>query len=337
MTKSTFTRFSESLFRVPWPLDADALFGRSAPFVAEIGFGGGHFLVALAQQHPDWNILGVEHSNFCMDETERKVIRLHLPNVRLIHGDAMAALAYLFAPASLDRLHINFPDPFPKTKHTHRRLLAPFSLALITDRLRPGAQLHIATDVAQYAESIAADLATTPGLRNLHSTAWITSVPGRTVTRYERKAIEKGSICHYFEWVRDQSTTEPPMIPPQPPGEDMPNIVLTTPLTPAEIAAAFTPIEHTEGDFHIHLMSIYENKTEGGLLIDTFIDEPLIEQRPAISIGLSSKDRNRYVIRLAIIGYPRPTAGAHAAVRLIGEWLQGLHPDTRIVHHNAKG
>jgi tRNA (guanine-N7-)-methyltransferase len=336
MIKPTFTRFSDSLFRTAWPLEPDALFGRSAPLVAEIGFGGGHYLVALAQQHPEWNILGVEHSNFCMDETERKVIRMRLPNVRLIHGDAITALAYVIPSASLDRLYINFPDPFPKTRHANRRLLAPFSLALIADRLKPGALLSIATDVAPYAESIAADLAQTPGLRNRHETAWQTTQPGRTITRYEQKAIEKGSTCHYFEWERDASPVVLPSIPPQPAGDEMPNIVLHCPLTPTEIAAAFTPVEYNEGDYHVHFMSIFENKTEGGLLIDAFIDEPLIEQRPALTIN-PSREPNRYVIRMAIIGYPRPTAGAHAAVRFLADWLLKLHPETRILHDNAKG
>lgn len=336
MIKQTFTRFTDSLFRTPWPLVPDSLFGRSAPLVAEIGFGGGHFLVALAEQHPKWNVLGVEHSNFCMDETERKVIRMNLPNVRLIHGDAITTLAYVIPPASLDRLYINFPDPFPKTRHANRRLLAPFSLSMITNRLKPGALLNIATDVAQYAESIAADLARTPGLKNTHNTAWLTSVPGRTITRYEKKAIEKGSTCHYFEWMRDETPVPAPVVPLQPAGDDMPNIVLHCPLSPAEIAEAFTPVEYNEGDYHVHLMSIYENKTEGGLLIDAFIDEPLIEQRPAITIA-KSREPNRYVIRMAIIGYPRPTAGAHAAVRFIVDWLMKLHPETKILHDNAKG
>jgi tRNA (guanine-N7-)-methyltransferase len=154
-------RTSHNGVRLPWPTDWTALFGRNAPLFVEIGFGGGHFLVDLAKHNPDANVVGVEISHHCLHEAERKMVGLGLRNLHLIHLDAVATLAYICAPTSIDKLYINFPDPFPKTAHVQRRLLAPYSLALIASRLKPGALLTIATDVPAYAESIAADLAAT--------------------------------------------------------------------------------------------------------------------------------------------------------------------------------
>ncbi len=323
--------------RLPWPLDWTAWFGRAAPLIMEIGFGGGHFLLALRKDHPEANIVGVENSHHCLAEVERRIALIGSTNLRLIHAEALMTLAYVCAPASLDRLYINFPDPFPKSAHSGRRLLNAPSLALIASRLKPGALLTIATDVDAYAESIAHDLALTPGLVNRHTSPWVTALAGRTVTRYERKAQARGATCHYFEWERDSSVSVPPAIPIQPgmPGEPepMPNVVLHSPLSLEAIADAFRPIEYREGDIHVRLLSIYQNRSQNGLLIDSFIDEPLIEQRPGIAIA-SPDAPNRYVVRLSLIGYPRPTQGAHIAVRKVADWLKSLHPDTEVVQRH---
>jgi tRNA (guanine-N7-)-methyltransferase len=333
--------------RLDWPTDFSALFGRLAPLVVELGFGGGHFLMSLAHTKPEANILGIEMSTYSLWETERKIILERLPHVHVVQLDARTALGYLFGPAVIDELYINFPDPFPKNGHIGRRLLNGTTLHQIAWCLKPGARLTIATDVPAYAESIAADLAATPGLVNLHGKPFVRDVPGRTRTRYEQKALDKGVISNYFEWVRTDAPITPPDVPPQPDpgrigadGATMPNIVLTSPLTPRQIAAQFTPMMRDEGPIHVRYIAMYEHTHEAGLLIDSFIDEPLIEQRPAIAIaapeGLGpGGEPTRYVIRLANIGYPRPTAGAHIAVRKLAEWLLRLDSATVIIHDNA--
>ncbi len=325
--------FSYEGIRLPWPADLATLFGRTAPLIMEIGFGGGHFLIDLARKHPDANIVGVEISHHCLWDVEKQLPRLGLTNLRLIHSSAQLLLSYVCVPAVIDQLYINFPDPFPKKAHERRRLLNPETLRLIASRLKPGAQLTIATDIAAYAESIAHDLAVTPGLVNRHNSPWVTAVPGRTVTRYERKAQQIGVTCHYFEWERDSSPITPPTIPPLP-GETMPNVVLQSPLTLDEIAQAFQPAEFAHEDIHVRLLSIYQNRYDNGLLIDTYIDEPLIEQRPGIAI-VSHDEPHRYVVRLALMGYPRPTRGAHLAVRKVADWVSSLHPETQVIHQHT--
>jgi len=322
-------------FWLDWPADLEALFGRPAPLIVEIGFGSGTFLLALAQQHPASNILGIETAHYSLNETEGRLTRHPRPNVRLIDGDAVMTFAYLLPPQSIDALFINFPDPFPKTGHAHRRLLTAHSLALFASHLKPGAPLTIATDVRLYAESIAADLASTRGLTNTHKTAWIDAIPGRTVTRYERKARAQGVTPHYFEWRRDDSALiEPPAVPIQPPREeaDLSNIVIQSTLTLDQIQTAFERQNHNEGEVHIRLLDAYQDARKTEILIDTFVDEPYIEQRLGIAIAARG---DRFVVRLAPIGVPRATTGTHLAVRYVVEWLKTLDPALTVLHDNA--
>ena len=182
---------------------------------------------------------------------------------------------------------------------------------------------------------IAHDLAQTPALISRHSTAWVTELPNRIQTRYERKAREKGVACYYFEWER-ADTSLPialPTVLALPQQEDiMPNAVLLSPLTLDEIATHFQPAQHVSGETRIHWITLYREYTGHGLLIDTFIDEPMIEQRMGILIAASPDEPGRYVVRLDSLGYPRLTSGTHMAVALVVEWLCSLHADTKIVH-----
>jgi tRNA (guanine-N7-)-methyltransferase len=73
-------------------------------------------------------------------------------------GDAVTLLAERIAPASLAAVHLFFPDPWPKAKHTKRRFLAAHTLDLVADRLRPGGHLLVATDHPVYAEHARAEL-----------------------------------------------------------------------------------------------------------------------------------------------------------------------------------
>src|SRR5579859_1867322 len=147
----TIDAISFSGLRLPWLTDWVSLCGREAPTVMEIGFGGGHFLVDVAARSPDINVLGVERSFYSLTETERRVFKAGLRNVRLIYADARLTLAYVCQPESLDGIYVNFPDPFPKKGHAKRRLLTPETLALIASRMQPNGLLTIATDVVAYA------------------------------------------------------------------------------------------------------------------------------------------------------------------------------------------
>ncbi|MBU2677102.1 MAG: tRNA (guanosine(46)-N7)-methyltransferase TrmB [Gammaproteobacteria bacterium] len=138
----------------PELLDFDALFGRSAPVVLEIGFGNGDTLVQQAAENAHLNFLGIEVHEPGVGHCLLKAHDAGLSNLRLIKHDAVEVLQHQIPKASLGRVNIYFPDPWPKKRHHKRRMIQPEFLQLINSRLGVDGALHIATDWANYAEHI---------------------------------------------------------------------------------------------------------------------------------------------------------------------------------------
>lgn len=309
---------------LPWPADWPALFGAVRPLILEIGFGRGAFLLHLARENPDANIVGLEISNRCLNVTERAVEREKLSNIRLIHSTAQTALAHLFTSASLAQVYINFPDPWFKERHDHRRLVQRDTLDLIIDRLQPEGILALATDIHPYAEVMDELLSASPGLENTLSSPWADTLPGRVITKYEAKARAEGRPCHYFIYRRTHFPAPPVNIPKE---VEMPHVVFSSPLRRDEMLAAFTPTEHQAGDAWISFMYAYQG--EKALLVEVFVKEPTITQHLALNV--LERAPNEYTVLLSPLGHPRPTSGVHDAVILLAQWLVGLHADARII------
>ena len=120
-------------------------FGRSAPLHVEIGVGKGGFLTELAAQSPNVNYVGLEAQQGVLYFAARKAAERGLKNVRLVVFDA-ARLTELFAPAEVDRIYLNFSDPWPKARHAKRRLTSPLFLARYRAVLRADGELRFKTD-----------------------------------------------------------------------------------------------------------------------------------------------------------------------------------------------
>ncbi|WP_067692946.1 tRNA (guanosine(46)-N7)-methyltransferase TrmB [Actinoplanes awajinensis] len=168
------------------PLDLPELFGRDAPTVLEIGFGMGDATAAMAAADPERNYLAVEVHTPGIGNLLALAGELSLTNLRVAEGDAMQ-LVHRLAPASLDAVHVYFPDPWPKARHHKRRLIQPGNVTLLRERLHPGGVLHCATDWPEYAEAMAETLNADPGLRRLPSTPH-----PRPETKFERRGTEAG-------------------------------------------------------------------------------------------------------------------------------------------------
>jgi tRNA (guanine-N7-)-methyltransferase len=316
--------------RLSWPTDWTKLFGTVQPLIVEIGFGYGAFLVHLARQNPAANVVGVEIANKCLAAGEAAVERHQLVNVRIVHSTAETALHHLFTPASITQIHINFPDPWFKKKHGHRRLMQRDTLDAMINRLRPGGWLYLATDIIEYAEMSAELLAETPGLSNTLDTPWVLSMPGRVSTKYEGKAQREGRECYYFAYQRN--TLPAPDVPVVEELE-MPHIVFKTPLTMDEIMAKFSESEHLVGNTHIHLINAYRGTHV--VLFEVYVKEPTIDQRVAIVLSKRPEDQE-FTLKLGMIGHPRPTYGLHRATAILGDWINSLHPDTQILKKKVK-
>jgi len=131
------------------PLDPEAIMPGARDVWVELGFGGGEHLAAQADAHPDVLVLGAEPFVNGVASLARHVAERGLTNVRLHAGDGRDLLAAL-PGASVGRVFVLFPDPWPKARHHKRRLINPDTLAELARVMRPGALLRFATDWADY-------------------------------------------------------------------------------------------------------------------------------------------------------------------------------------------
>ncbi len=135
----------------PRSINFDTLYGRQAPRVVEVGFGNGEHLVALAEAHPDRDYLGIEVHPPGVGRLLLALAESGLENVRVSSHDAVEVLDAQVPAASLDEVHILFPDPWPKKRHHKRRLIQPAFARCLADRLRRAGKLRLATDWEPYA------------------------------------------------------------------------------------------------------------------------------------------------------------------------------------------
>ena len=98
-----------------------AFFENDHPIHIEIGMGKGRFLMDLAALHPEINYIGIERYTSVLLRAVQKMDTLQLPNVHFLCEDA-AKLPEIFAPEEVDRIYLNFSDPWPKERHAKRRL-----------------------------------------------------------------------------------------------------------------------------------------------------------------------------------------------------------------------
>ena len=165
----------------------------------EIGFGAGEHLAWQADQTPRVGILGAEPFEAGMAKLLSKLALAPTGNVRLYTEDARDILTAL-PDASLGRIFILFPDPWPKTRHHKRRFIQTEMLDELARVLRPGAELRFATDHASYLEYALERLMahTSFAWTAQRAEEWKTRPSDWPPTRYEGKAIEVGRPCAYF-------------------------------------------------------------------------------------------------------------------------------------------
>ena len=169
----------------------------------EIGFGGGEHLVSEARTHPRVGFIGVEPFVNGMAKALAAIAAENLSNVRLHHGDATEVVAWL-PPASLARVDLIYPDPWPKRRHWKRRFVQDRSVAAIARILRPGGELRFATDIPDYAAWTLKHFIRSPDFAWSAQRAddWRRPWPGFSGTRYEAKAEREGRVPCYLIFER---------------------------------------------------------------------------------------------------------------------------------------
>lgn len=169
----------------------------------EIGFGGGEHLAQQAHDHPQAGIIGCEVFQNGIATLLAQVAALDLKNVR-IHPEDARDLLDVLPDATLDRVFLLFPDPWPKRRHAARRFIQTASLDLLARLMKPGAELRVASDDPGYITWALAHLTAHPQFRWLAQGPhdWKERPADWPPTRYEAKALREGRKPAYFRFQR---------------------------------------------------------------------------------------------------------------------------------------
>ena len=188
----------------PAPADLCTLFTPPVDAVRlEIGFGGGEHLIAQAERHPEIGFIGCEPFVNGMAKALAAVDARRLENIRLHHADATELLDWLPA-ASLARIDLLYPDPWPKRRHWKRRFVSDAMIDKAARLLRPGGEFRFASDWANYAEWTLLRFLRSPRFEWTAERAddWRQPWAGFEPTRYEQKAVREGRRSCYLTFRR---------------------------------------------------------------------------------------------------------------------------------------
>lgn len=174
-------------------------FDNDQPIYIEVGSGRGQFITTLAAKHPEINFISMERERSVMIKVLDKVIEQGLTNIKLICNDAIELNDY-FKDGEVSRLYLNFSDPWPKKRHTKRRLTYQTYLALYKQVLKDDGEIHFKTDnrglFAYSLESMSQfGMYFTKINLNLHEEDDEENIE----TEYERKFSDKGSRIYRME------------------------------------------------------------------------------------------------------------------------------------------
>jgi tRNA (guanine-N7-)-methyltransferase len=176
----------------PVTLDLSKTFDRQESLkILEIGFGMGETTATIAQSMPERDFLGVEVHTPGVGGLLKLIGEKSLSNVRIIQHDVVDVLNYMIADASLDGVHIFFPDPWHKKRHHKRRLIQAEFVKLLCSKLKKGGYLHVATDWQEYAEWVM-DILRVESLLTNSAKDYAAKPAYRPLTKFENRGIKLG-------------------------------------------------------------------------------------------------------------------------------------------------
>jgi tRNA (guanine-N7-)-methyltransferase len=179
-------------------LDIPTIFPTSQKVVMEIGFGMGEATALIARDFPETGFFAVDVHRPGVGKLFSLIKEHQLQNLRVIQGDAHLVMHDMFADASLDGVHLFFPDPWPKKRHNKRRIVNENFLQQVASKLKPGGFIHIATDWVPYAEWIDEVFAAT----TLFTGGRVARPDWRPLTRFEGQGITKDHQVNDFRFVK---------------------------------------------------------------------------------------------------------------------------------------
>lgn len=169
----------------------------------EIGFGGGEHLIAEAMSYPRTGFIGIEPYVNGMAKILAQIDAHAVGNVRLLAADAAEFLAWA-PPASLRRVDLIHPDPWPKRRHWKRRFVQDATIEQLARVLIPGGEFRFVSDIDHYCAWTLWHFARSKAFAWTAQRAddWRRPWPGYTMTRYGRKAEREGRKACYLVFAR---------------------------------------------------------------------------------------------------------------------------------------
>lgn len=116
----------------------------------EVGFGNGEFLLNFALQRENECFFGIEYSKKYFLKAQKRFDKYKLKNIKIIYGEAYTLISSIIPDSFFDFIHINFPDPWPKKRHSRRRLLNLDFIKEIERVLKPNGKVFLVSDVFDY-------------------------------------------------------------------------------------------------------------------------------------------------------------------------------------------
>ena len=173
----------------------------------EIGFGAGEHLAAQAAAHPDVGFIGCEPFRNGVAHLLARIDGDGLRNVRIYPDDARLLLKAL-PSCSIDRTFLLFPDPWPKTRHHRRRIIAAETLRDLSRTMKQGSELRLASDDVGYVRWMLYHTLNDGGFEWLahRPDDWRRRPSDWPPTRYEMKALDRGDDCYFLQFCRTSST-----------------------------------------------------------------------------------------------------------------------------------
>ena len=308
------------------PTPPDALFDGpdTGPIFLEIGFGNGRFLCHLADTHPQARILGVELSPTAVERSLDRLKRGGHPQVRLILAPGEFVVRDVMPRASLDRVFINFPDPWPKERHRDNRLLDAAFFAVLRDRIAKDGRVFLTTDHDGYFDWSLGQ-AEESGVWSVQTDQ---PPPAALGTKYaQRWQAEDKSIRHAVF----APTADRPEIPVQiRTSETMHHAIIKGQLPDMD---AFDKLRRPFDGGQAILMHAYRSVDGERLLLTGLLEEEDLSQDIIVEAYESPTDEleERLVVRIKPFGKPLTTEGTSQAVDLAAEWLVSLDETYRIL------
>lgn len=175
------------------------IFGNDHPIHVEVGSGKGRFITGMAAQHPEVNYIGIDIQMTVLSYALDRVLEVGLPNIKLLQVDG-SSLSNYFSEAEIDRLYLNFSDPWPKKRHEKRRLTYKTFLDTYKEILPEKGEIHFKTDNRGLFEY---SLASFSQYGMILKQVWLdlhaSDFEGNIMTEYEEKFSSKGQVIYRVE------------------------------------------------------------------------------------------------------------------------------------------